>query len=162
MTLTPEPLEPPTVVVAVEETAGSRGAIRLAAQEAGYREAPLIAVMAYGGNPALGAPAGRPLSGMHTAGDERFAAESALYDAVVDALGEQAGQVELRTMLGQAGRNLVEVARKANAQLLVLAGRSGTATLLGAVSQYVLRKAPCPVLIVPETGTGMSGAATDR
>jgi nucleotide-binding universal stress UspA family protein len=80
----------------------------------------------------------------------------------VDALGEQAGQVELRTMLGQAGRNLVEVARKANAQLLVLAGRTGTATLLGSVSQYVLRKAPCPVLIVPETGTGMSGATADR
>lgn len=162
MTLTPERQQPPTVVVAVEETAASRAAIRLAAQEAGYREAPLIAVMAYSSNSALGAPAGRPLSSMHTAGDEQFAAESALHDAVVDALGEQAGQVELRTMLGQAGRNLVEVARKANAQLLVLAGRSGTATLLGGVSQHVLRKAPCPVLIVPETGIGMSGATADR
>jgi nucleotide-binding universal stress UspA family protein len=163
MTLTPEQQQqPPTVVVAVEETAASRAALRLAAQEAGYREAPLIAVMAYGSNSALGAPAGRPLSSVHTAGDEQFAAESALRDAVVDALGEQAGQVELRTMLGQAGRNLVEVARKANAQLLVLAGRSGTATLLGGVSQHVLRKAPCPVLIVPETGIGMSGATADR
>ena len=162
MTLTPEQQQPPTVVVAVEETAASRAAIRLAAQEAGYREAPLIAVMAYSSNSALGAPAGRPLSSMHTAGDKQFAAESALRDAVVDALGEQAGQVELRTMLGQAGRNLVEVARKANAQLLVLARGSGTATLLGGVSQHVLRKAPCPVLIVPETGIGMSGATADR
>jgi hypothetical protein len=57
MTLTPEQQQPPTVVVAVEETAASRAAIRLAAQEAGYREAPLIAVMAYSSNSALGAPA---------------------------------------------------------------------------------------------------------
>jgi nucleotide-binding universal stress UspA family protein len=161
MTLTPEHAEPPTVVVAVEETAGSRAAIRLAAKEAGYREAPLIAVMAYSSNPALGAPAGRPFSVLHPASDERFAAESALHDAIVDALGEQAGQVELRTMLGQAGRNLVELARLANAQLLVLAGRSGTATLLASVSQYVLRKAACPILIVPETGIGMSGVTAD-
>ena len=38
------------------------------------------------------------------------------------------------------------------AQLLVLAGRGSASMLLGTVSQYVLRKAPCPVLVVPETG----------
>ena len=67
----------------------------------------------------------RPLSTMRTAEDDRRAAEASLQDALVDALGEQAGQVEPRT---------------------------GAATLLGGVSQYVLRKAPCPVLLVPEAG----------
>ncbi|HEV3067010.1 MAG TPA: universal stress protein [Streptosporangiaceae bacterium] len=43
-------------------------------------------------------------------------------------------------------------ARKVNAQLIVLAGRGSTSMLLGTVSQYVLRKAPCPVLVVPEAG----------
>jgi nucleotide-binding universal stress UspA family protein len=57
-------------------------------------------------------------------------------------------------VLGQAGRNLVDVAYKVNAQLLVLAERTGPATLLGAVSQYVLRKAPCLILVVPEAGLG--------
>jgi nucleotide-binding universal stress UspA family protein len=38
-----------------------------------------------------------------------------------------------------------------NAQLIVLAGRGSTSMLLGTVSQYVLRKAPCPVLVVPDT-----------
>jgi nucleotide-binding universal stress UspA family protein len=126
----------------------------MAAREAGYRDAALIAVMAYSRNPALGAPAARPLSTMNTADDERLVAESALRDAVFDALGDQANKVELRTVLGQAGRNLVDVARHANAQLLVLAERSSASMLLGAVSQYVLRKAPCPILIAPETGAG--------
>ena len=34
--------------------------------------------------------------------------------------------------------------------LIVLAARRGIATVLGTVSQYVLRNAPCPVLTVPE------------
>lgn len=141
----------PAVVVGVAGPAGSREAIRLAAREAGYRDAALIAVMAYSANPALGAPAARPPATAHAA-EERLAAESALRDAVADALGDQSDTVELRTVTGQAGRNLVNVARQVNAQLLVLAERSGAATLLGAVSQYVLRKAPCPVLVVPEAG----------
>ena len=149
MTLTHEPTQP-TVVVGVEGPAGSREAIRLAAQEAGYRDAVLIAVMAYSANPALGAPAGRPLSSTYTAEDDRLVAESALRDAVFDALGDQAHKVELRTVPGLAGRKLVEAARQADAQLLVLAERNGAFTLQGPVSQYVLRKAPCPILVVPE------------
>jgi len=146
--MTTEP-ERPTVVVGVEGGRGSRTAIKLAAQEARYRDAPLIAVMAYSGDRAM-APAGRPLPSFQTAGEERLVAESALRDAVVDALGEEADRVELRTVLGLAGRNLLDTARRVNAQLIVLAGRGSGSMLLGTVSQYVLRKAPCPVLVVPE------------
>ncbi len=149
--MTTEP-EPGTVVVGVEEGGPSRTTIKLAAREARYRHAPLIAVMAYSGERALGAPAVRPVASLRTAGEERLAAESALRDAVVDALGDDADQVELRTALGLAGRNLVDTARKVDAQLIVLAGRGSTSMLLGTVSQYVLRRAPCPVLVVPEAG----------
>jgi nucleotide-binding universal stress UspA family protein len=149
MTLAPEPA---TVVVGVDGPTGSRDAIIAAAQEAGYRGATLVAVRAYSENPMLGAPAGRPLATMHAADDERLAAQSALCEAVLDALGDQANMVELRTVSGLAGRNLVEQARRVNAQLIVLAGRRGTAPLRGSVSQYVLRKAPCPVLVVPTAG----------
>jgi nucleotide-binding universal stress UspA family protein len=142
--------EQATVVVGVEGTSSSRAAIRLAAQEARCRDAALIAVMAYSGDRALGAPAARPLATLRAAADERVAAESALRDAVVDALGDEADRVELRTVLGLAGRNLVDVAGKVNAQLIVLAGRGSTSMLLGTVSQYVLRRAACPVLVVPE------------
>jgi nucleotide-binding universal stress UspA family protein len=142
---------PGSVVVGVEDGGGSRTAIKMAAQEARFRHAQLIAVMAYSGDRAM-APAGRPATSLRTAGEERLVAESALRDAVADALGEEADQVELRAALGLAGRNLVDTARRVNAQLIVLAGRGSTSMLLGTVSQYVLRKAPCPVLVVPEAG----------
>jgi nucleotide-binding universal stress UspA family protein len=137
------------VVVGVLEARGSRKAIMMAAQEARYRHTSLIAVMAYSGDRAM-APAAQPLASTGTTGEERVAAESALRDAVVDALGEEADRVELRTALGLAGRNLIDTARRVNAQLIVLASRGSTSMLLGTVSQYVLRKAPCPVLVVPE------------
>src|SRR5579871_1127939 len=140
---------PGSVVVVVEAVNGYRSAIKLAAQEARFRHAPLIAVMAYSGDRAM-APTGLPAASSGPAGEERLVAESALRDAVVDALGSDADRVELRTILGLAGRTLVDTARRVNAQLIVLAGRGSTSMLLGTVSQYVLRKATCPVLVVPE------------
>jgi hypothetical protein len=41
---------------------------------------------------------------------------------------------------------------KACADLVVLACRGGVSMLPGTVSQYVLRRAPCPVLMIPEGG----------
>jgi nucleotide-binding universal stress UspA family protein len=66
-------------------------------------------------------------------------------------VGDEAGRFELRTALGLAGWNLVDTARKVKAQLIVLAGRGSTSVLLGTVSQYVPRRAPCPVPVVPES-----------
>jgi nucleotide-binding universal stress UspA family protein len=139
-----------TVVVGVEGSGSSRTAIRLAAEEARYRGAELMAVMAYSGERVLGAPAARPMATLRTADDDRIVAEAALRNAVFDALGDQAEKVQLRTVLGLAGRKLIETAQRANAQLIVLAGRGSASMLLGTVSQYVLRRAPCPVLVVPE------------
>jgi len=147
---TTEP-EQAIVVVGVDGTGRHRTTIQAAAQEARRRDATLIAVMAYSSERPLGAPPARPVATLAVASDERLAAETALRDAVAAALGEEAGRVELRTALGLAGRNLVDTARKVNAQLIVLAGRGSTSMLLGTVSQYVLRRAPCPVLVVPES-----------
>ena len=145
------PSQHKTVVVGVGESARSRSAIRLAAEEADYRGADLIAVMTYSGERVLGAPAGRPVVTLSTVDDERIVTEAALRDAVYDALGDQAENVQLHAVLGLAGRKLVETAQKVNAQLVVLAGRGSASMLLGTVSQYVLRKARCPVLVVPES-----------
>lgn len=136
------------VVVGVDGS-GSRTAIAMAAREARYRGAPLIVVRAYNGEHVLEPPAIRSGSAERTAEDERADAESRLRDAVRDALGELADSVEVRAVLGLAGRKIVETAHKVNAQLIVLPSRGSTSMLLGTVSQYVLRKAPCPVLVVP-------------
>ena len=146
------------VVVGVDGSDASRAAIALAAREARYRGAPLIAVQAFSGERTLGPPAARPLSTLGTAEDERIDTETSLRQAVRDVLGEQADAVEIRAILGLAGRKIVETANKVNAQLIVLASCGSTSMLLGTVSQYVLRKAPCPVLVVP-SGSGAAPSA---
>jgi nucleotide-binding universal stress UspA family protein len=140
-----------TVLVGVQGAAGSRAAIRAAAEEAGFRQTKLVAVTAYSGEQAA-APAARPVGALRTSAEERAQAESLLQEATLEALGADAGQVELRVMQGVPGRSLVEAARLVGAELLVLATRADgvLSWLLG--SQYVLRNAPCPVLLVPEHG----------
>ena len=138
-----------TVVVGVKQSPDSRAAIRLAAQEARYRDTTLIAVMAYPAERGW-SPAVRPGAERLTLGDDRAAAEDLLHEAVTDALGDAAKRVEQRVVADLPGRALVRAAQTANAQLLVLAARQGIARVLGTVSQYVLRNAPCPVLTVPE------------
>jgi nucleotide-binding universal stress UspA family protein len=138
-----------TVLVGVKRSADSRGAIRLAAQEARYRDTTLVAVMAYpaerGWSPAV-KPGAERLSPV----DDRAVAEDLLREAVSEALGDTAKRVEHRVVADLPGRALVRAAQAANAQLIVLAARQGIARVLGTASQYVLRNAPCPVLTVPD------------
>ena len=138
-----------TVLVGVKRSADSRAAIRLAAQEAFYRDTTLIAVMAYPAERGW-SPAVKPGATSLTRADDRAIAGNLLREAVSDALGDAAGRVEHRVVADLAGRALVHVAQTEDAQLLVLAAREGIARVLGTVSQYVLRNAPCPVPTVPE------------
>jgi len=138
-----------TVLVGVKRSADSRAAIRLAAQEALYRDTTLIAVMAYPAERGW-SPAVKPGTTSLTRADDRSVAEDLLREAVSDALGDAAGRVEQRVVADLPGRALVHAAQTVNAQLIVLAARRGIARVLGTVSQYVLRNAPCPVLTVPE------------
>ena len=64
------------------------------------------------------------------------------------------------TLMITPGRALVHLAQPVNAQIIVLATRQGIARVLGTVSQYVLRNAPCPVLTVPEPAMDSSGLET--
>ena len=148
------------VVVGVDGSDCSRAAIVLAAREARYRDVPLIAVQAYSGERTLAGPAAQPTSTLRTpADDERACTESSLRVALRDALGDLADSVEVRALLGLAGRRIVETASKVNAQLIVLTTQGSTSLLMGTVSQYVLRKAPCPVLVVPAGSPAVQPAA---
>ena len=145
-----------TVLVGVQGPTWSRAAIQEAAQEARFRGTTLVAVSAYGAERAAAAPAARPAARLHSTTEQRAAAEAVLQSAALDALGADAATVELRVMEGMPGRSLVEAARQLGAELLVLASRGDGALswLLG--SQYVLRNAPCPVLVVPDPAPAAS------
>ena len=96
---------------------------------------------------------GYPIGTLHTGDDERTTTESALRDAVSKELGDQADQADLRVSEGLAGRVIVETARQTHAQLIVLAASPGKPMLPGTVSQYVLHKADCPVMLVPSSSS---------
>ena len=140
-----------TVVVGVDNSAASRAALRLAAQEARWRQVPLVAVTAY--EPPLGPAGGYPIAAKHREGEQRATAEAALRATVDDELGDQAGQADLRISEGLAGRVIIEAAREAKAELIVLAARPGRTVVPGTVTQYVLLKARCPVAVVPVEDT---------
>src|SRR5579875_823307 len=119
------------VVVGVDGSEASRAAIEIAEREARYRQAPLIAVRAYNGERARGGTAGPPLSAPRSAEEERREAESVLRGMVRDVLGDRADTVVVHAVLGLAGRKIVELAQRVNAQLIVLASRGSASLLLG-------------------------------
>jgi nucleotide-binding universal stress UspA family protein len=149
-----------TIVVGVDGSPESYDAIRIGREEAGLRGTRLVAVMAYGSEGVLGTPAVRPLTTPRSPDEDRVMAESTLRSVIKASLGAEGGppvgpigsQVEAQVEAGHPGRVLVETARALDAVMIVLAARKegSPARLLGAVSQYVLRNAPCPVLVVPE------------
>jgi nucleotide-binding universal stress UspA family protein len=139
-----------TVVVGVDNSPASKAALRLAAQEARWRQVPLVAVTAY--EPPIGPVGGYPQAAKHTETEERASAEAELRATVDDELGDQASQADLRISAGLAGRVIIDAARQTRAQLVVLAARPGKSAMPGTVSQYVLLKARCPVTIVPGEG----------
>jgi nucleotide-binding universal stress UspA family protein len=151
-----------TVVVAVDGSGASLSAIGLAAYEARCRQADLVAVTAYRAETQVSAPAARPVGTLRTADEVRLSAENSLRDAVRDALGGQATDVVSLAVTGPAGKAVVEAARAANAELIVLATRPGVSMLPGTVSQYVLRNAGRPVLMVPAGGDVRVGSRDDE
>ena len=114
-----------TVVVGVDGSERSTVAPRLAAQQAHWRQVPLLAVSAYEPK------GGFPVAALHTADEERATAESTLRDTVSEELGHQAGQTDLRVSAGLADRVIVETARQTNAELIVLAASPGKSMLPG-------------------------------
>ncbi len=139
-----------TVLVGVQGPDSSRAAIRAASQEAKFRGTNVVAVTSYSGDRFAAAPASRPGTYFTTA-EQRAGAEVALRDALLDALGPEASLVALQVARGVPGHNLVAAARALDAELLVLSSRPETGLSRVVDSQYVLRNAPCPLLIVPET-----------
>jgi nucleotide-binding universal stress UspA family protein len=86
--------------------------------------------------------------------DSSEASEAELRATVDHELRDEAGLAKVRVSAGLAGQVIIEAAREAHAELIVLAAHPGSSVVPGTVSQYVLLKARCPVTIVPDESTG--------
>ena len=79
-----------TVIVGVDGSEAAKAALRLAAQEARWRQASLVAVSAY--ELPLSPVGGFPGGAMHTKGEEQATAEAELRATVDHELRDEAGQ----------------------------------------------------------------------
>lgn len=136
------------IVVGMELSGESTGALRLAFEEAALRGAPLLAVHGY--LPDLHAV---PVEGIPPVFDESVAAERdrRLLDAELSGWQSEFPDVEVELSLrrGNPARLLAEAST--DAALLVVGSHGGRALarrLLGSVSLAVLRHARCPVAVV--------------
>jgi nucleotide-binding universal stress UspA family protein len=137
------------ILVSVDDSDGSRAALRVAGELAAAFDATLVLVHVA---PRTEAP------GVSTApaGQQRLR-EAELEDAreVLRRLASEAGlgdDVEQRAEIGSAADRIVAVSTELGASYVVLGsrGRGGLrSAVLGSVSGSVASNAPCPVVIVP-------------
>ena len=139
------------IVVGVDDSEQAAAALRWALAEGALRQATVEVVHAW--SPPMSAlPFGATLV-IPVDDGEIDATARASVDQIVEAAitetGDRPPEV-LRTILpGGAAQTLVEVAEGADLLVVGSHGRGVIArTLLGSVSDYVVRHAPCPVLVV--------------
>jgi nucleotide-binding universal stress UspA family protein len=133
------------VVVGVDGSAGSRAALRVAAEEARIHARKVRAVMVHG-----------LLEEYYPGGRQALdpscieAARAELTDIVWEELGEKPDvEVEKVVTCDLPARGLIAEARDASLIVVGARGLGGfRSLLLGSVSQQVVHHAPCPVLVV--------------
>lgn len=141
------------IVVGVDGSELGQAALEWAAEEARRRDAKLVVVHAWTFVPPapIAEPGMLPIPAGDLAADlelERNAAEAVL-DEAIERVDTQGIEVERRLVEDSAGEALVQEA--AGADLLVVGSHGYGAiagVLLGSVSRYVEKHAPCEVKIV--------------
>src|SRR5262245_278900 len=133
------------IVVGVDGSAGSRAALRVAAEEARIHRRKLRAVMVHAFLDEY-SPGGIPVfEPSHVEGTR-----AALASIVAEELGEKPDvEVERVVTCDLPARGLIAEARDASLIVMGAGGLGGFRSLvMGSVSQQVAQHAPCPVLIV--------------
>lgn len=139
------------VIVGVDGSPGSLGALRHALGQARRLEAVLMPVLAW--NPPGGQLAARRAPSAQYLQLLRAFAETQLRQAFDQGLGGVPGDVALEGLVikGAAGPALVETANRGSDLLVIGAGRRGPLrhALRGGTARYCLAHAACPVIAVP-------------
>jgi nucleotide-binding universal stress UspA family protein len=141
------------VVVGVDGTPGSAGALRYAVAEAVRRAAPLRLVHVL----PVAAPVwpGVPMSGV--AGTELRDVATSILESVVSEVHELAPGIEVTTRLSAGSRSAAVVDASQDAQLVVVGRETQHGVdriLVGAVTAAVAAHAHCDVAVVPSFWTG--------
>jgi nucleotide-binding universal stress UspA family protein len=133
------------IVVGVDGSAGSRAALRVAAEEARIHRKKIRAVMAHGFLNAYAVADVPVFEAGHL--DE---ARAMLAEIVTEELGAKPDvEVERIVTCDLPARGILDAARDASLIVMGARGLGGFRSLLmGSVSQQVVQHAPCPVLIV--------------
>ena len=130
------------IVVGVDGSTSSRGALRWAAAQAALASAELEVVIGWSYPMSYGFPV---IADVDWAADARTTVEAEL----TDVLGDQ--QVTVRVLEGHPARVLLDASRDADLLVVGSRGHGGfTGLLLGSVSEYVVTHASCPVVVVRE------------
>jgi nucleotide-binding universal stress UspA family protein len=157
------------VITGVSGSPGSVRALRFAAEVAGERGVPLVAVLAW--TPPGGELADRRFPSPHLRKVWREAAAKELGEAMERAFGGEPADVLVRPAVirGPAGPVLVAAACEPGDLLVVGAGQRGPVQrwLGGRVARFCMARAGCPVIAVPPAdlaaaARGLRGWASRR
>lgn len=138
----------PRIVVGVEDAPSAEVALRWGEVEGRIRGAEVHATMA-AGMPLAYYPLGWPTSSV----DTQALLEGAVkhLDLIVERTAERPEAVVRHVHIGSAAEVLLERARDADLLVVGTRGLHGVVRWLGSVSDQVVRHAPCPVAVIPET-----------
>jgi nucleotide-binding universal stress UspA family protein len=138
------------IVVGVDGSEPSVGALRWAVDEARRRGATVEAVHVYHDDYALYAVPPFAVPAAPLPHEQMEALASSVLDHALGAVDTRNVTVERIVVRGSAARELIEVAKGAGLLVLGTHGRGGFAgMLLGSVSQHVAHHTPCPLVLVP-------------
>lgn len=136
-----------TIVVGVDGSAGSRRALRWAAEEARYREAGLQVVMAWEYE-IFGALPGEAIALPEE--DKAPKMREHLEGIVAAELGDDVEGIEIRPVYGSPSEALIDASRDADLLVVGTRGMGGfKRLLLGSVSSQVVHHSHVPVVVVP-------------
>ncbi len=137
------------IVVPVDGSEGAGKAARFAAELAAAMNAELVLLHVFDA-PAVAQMGLEAFDREGVARAEEYVAKGS-FDAARAAIGNTQVKITTHSDLGHPAHGIVAYATDCSADLIVMGtrGRSGIAELLlGSVSEYVLRNAPCPVTVV--------------
>jgi nucleotide-binding universal stress UspA family protein len=145
------------IVVGIEGTAVSQGALEWAVREASLRGTVLTVVHAWEYIPARDA-------GRMTAREEKTASDCML-DAAINSAVRAAGvkpEITCRSVKGAPAKVLVEHSQQAELLVIGRNHRSGVVDILRhSVSAECVRRAACPVVIIPNATVGIHAPKVD-